>query len=234
MVCLVCLEARAMDLNLEAGAAWFSRNDARIRGDTGTKFDLLELTGSGPVAYSRVHASRRLGARHALRLTLAPFEADGKGTLDRDVLFKETTFPRDRRTYGRFRFNTYRLTYRYTVIENERQHWAIGGAALIRDAEIRLEQNDRSARRDDLGIVPLLHGYGEVFLSDRLSVLVDVEGAGSPQGRAIDATLQLRYGTVEGWQAALGYRTLEGGADNDAVYTFAWIHYALVSIGRQF
>jgi hypothetical protein len=26
----------------------------------------------------------------------------------------------------------------------------------------------------------------------------------------------------------LGYRMVEGGADNDKVYTFAWIHYGLV------
>jgi hypothetical protein len=27
-----------------------------------------------------------------------------------------------------------------------------------------------------------------------------------------------------------GYRFVEGGADNDEVYTFAWIHYATVGV----
>ena len=37
-----------------------------------------------------------------------------------------------------------------------------------------------------------------------------------------------------GGYLAAGYRTLEGGADNDSVYTFAWLHYALVEIGARF
>jgi hypothetical protein len=28
--------------------------------------------------------------------------------------------------------------------------------------------------------------------------------------------------------------TLEGGSDNDDVYTFAWLHYALAKIGYSF
>ncbi len=43
-----------------------------------------------------------------------------------------------------------------------------------------------------------------------------------------------QYGFVSGWYAAAGYRTLEGGADNDDVYAFAWLHYAQVSVGRRF
>ena len=49
--------ALAGDLNLEieSGAVWFSRNDTRIPGDTGTKFDMLDLTGSGPEPYVRLY-----------------------------------------------------------------------------------------------------------------------------------------------------------------------------------
>ena len=35
---------------------------------------------------------------------------------------------------------------------------------------------------------------------------------------------------VTGGRPGLRYRTLEGGADVDSVYSFAWLHYALVSL----
>jgi hypothetical protein len=33
---------------------------------------------------------------------------------------------------------------------------------------------------------------------------------------------------------AFGYRTIEGGADVDQVYTFAWINAAVVRVGVGF
>jgi hypothetical protein len=33
----------------------------------------------------------------------------------------------------------------------------------------------------------------------------------------------------ENWGLAFGYRTVEGGADVDDVYSFAWFNYAVAS-----
>ena len=57
--------------------------------------------------------------------------------------------------------------------------------------------------------------------------------AGSGQ-ELLDAALMAQYGFVSGWYAAAGYRTLEGGANNDDICAFAWLHYAQVSVGRRF
>ncbi len=86
----------------------------------------------------------------------------------------------------------------------------------------------------DLGFVPLLHLYGVYFFNDRLSAILDIEGAGASQGRAIDAALKVAYKWPCGWHAGAGYRTLEGGADNNSVYTFAWLHFAFFEIGYAF
>lgn len=42
------------------------------------------------------------------------------------------------------------------------------------------------------------------------------------------------YDSGRGWTVAAGYRTVEGGADVDAVYTFAWLRYAVVSAVYRF
>jgi len=36
------------------------------------------------------------------------------------------------------------------------------------------------------------------------------------------------------WALAAGYRMLEGGADVDSVFSFAWRHYATASIAARF
>jgi hypothetical protein len=223
-----------LDLHFESGGVWFSRNDVRIPGDDGTKFDMLDLTGNGADPYVRVYATYDFNARHTLRLTLAPLTVDGTGRLNEDVTFKDDVFTADLPTKGTYQFNTYRLTYRWTFHDRERWCWGLGVAALVRDAEITLEQGDKRQSRDDLGLVPLLHLYGEYRLNDRASVILDMEGAWSPMGRAVDAALKAKYDFDSGWYVEAGYRTIEGGADNDDVYTFAWLHHALVAAGCRF
>lgn len=46
--------------------------------------------------------------------------------------------------------------------------------------------------------------------------------------------LTLQHALPSGLQVFAGYRTLEGGADNDSLYTFAWLHYAVVGLGYRF
>jgi hypothetical protein len=221
-------------LEAESGAVWFSRNDVRIPGDTGTKFDMLDLTGKGPDPYVRLYATYAFNRRHALRLTVAPLEAEGTGALKESTVFENDVFDPGVPTKGTYRFNTYRLTYRWTFYDTDHWRWGVGAAALVRDAEIALEQAGKKQVRDDLGVVPLLHLYGEYIWTDQLSLILDMEGAASSPGRAVDAALKARWTFDSDWYVSAGYRTLEGGADNDDVYTFSWLHYALAEIGYRF
>jgi hypothetical protein len=65
-------------------------------------------------------------------------------------------------------------------------------------------------------------------------LIVDIEGAAASQGRAVDASIRLRRQLRNGMTVSAGYRGLEGGADNDELYTFAWLNYATFSVGWQF
>jgi len=226
--------AGELNLEVESGAVWFSRNDTRIPGDTGTTFDMLDLTGSGPEPYVRLYGTYAFNDRHALRVTIAPFEINGTGTLKENTTFEGEVFAADVPTKGTYKFNTYRLTYRWTFHDAARWRFGVGAAALVRDAEISLEQGSKKQSRDDLGVVPLLHFYGAYRFTDQLSLILDVEGTASSLGRAIDAALKARYEFDSNWYVSAGYRTLEGGSDNDDVYTFAWLHYALAEIGYRF
>lgn len=239
IICLLLANAvstRAGELTFEAetGAVWFSQNEVRIPGDTGTKFDMLDLTGSGPEAYIRLYATYAFNERHSLRLTFAPLEAEGTGTLPQETTFEDAVFSPDIPTKGTYKFNTYRLTYQWTFYHSERWRWGVGAALLVRDAKIVLQQGDINQSSDDLGVVPLLHLYGAYRWTDEFSLILDAEGLAAPQGRAFDVAFKAQYQIDPNWYASIGYRTLEGGADNDEVYNFAWLHYALIEVGYSF
>lgn len=226
--------AGTVDLETEGGPVWFGRNDVRIPGDGGTGFDMTELTGAGPALSLRLYATYAFNDRHALRLAYAPLSIEGTGTLDREVFFDGSTFEKGAPVTGLYRFDTYRLTYRWTFHRSAKWRGGLGGALLVRDAEIELEQGETAETNDNVGLVPLLHLYGAYLIDDDFSLALDALAAAAPQGRAVDASLRLAYERPSGWRVFAGYRTLEGGADNDSVYTFAWIHYGVAGIGYRF
>ncbi|MBN1550094.1 hypothetical protein JW979_01445 [bacterium] len=220
--------------DLESGAVWLTRNDVRIPGDSGTAFDMLNITGTGPWAAGRFHAIYEFNSRHALRLTLAPLRVSGRGRFEKPILFDDTVFQPNIGTKGVFQFNSYRLTYRYTLFDSDRWTLGFGGTVLIRDAKIQLVQKGLKDTNSNVGFVPLLHLYSAYRLSAATSIVCDADAAGSPQGRAIDAALTVCWHPSPAWSFSAGYRTLEGGADNDTVYTFTWAHYAIAAVSYRF
>lgn len=221
-------------LEVEGAAVWQTRNDVAIPGDTGTRFALDDLTGSGPFPGGRVTLDWQFARRHRIRAMVAPLQFSGTGTLDAPVRFAGTTYAPGVPTKGTYRFNSYRLGYHYTLFCRPRWDLRVGVVAKIRDAKIELSQGARSSRDTDLGFVPLLHVDATYRITPRWWVTADVDGLGAPQGRAIDFALKLHVQLDRRWDLALGYRTIEGGADNDDVYTFTWLHQAVVSVGVRF
>jgi hypothetical protein len=80
----------------------------------------------------------------------------------------------------------------------------------------------------------LLHLEAHYRFAPRWRLSADLDGLAAPQGRAFDFALKVHYDLSRRWTVGLGYRTIEGGADNDEVYTFAWLHQAVVSLGFRF
>ena len=144
-------------VEMETGGLWFSRNRVRIPSDTGTTVDLRDLTGSGGGPYVRLYLGYDFNERHGVRLNLAPVSETGTGTLDRQVEFEGEEFEADTPIRASYKFNTYRLTYRWMFHRGSDWDLGLGAALLVRDAHIELRQGDVRARNEDLGLVPLLH-----------------------------------------------------------------------------
>ncbi|MFP4615880.1 MAG: hypothetical protein ACLFRB_08370 [Thiohalorhabdus sp.] len=110
----------------------------------------------------------------------------------------------------------------------------MGLTGLVRDAKVQLEQDGLRARDTNVGFVPLLHLDGRHRLGHSWELSWDFDGLAAPQGRALDLGLKVLRDVGDGWQAGYGYRTLEGGVDNDRVFNFSWIHYGFLALTYRY
>jgi len=221
-------------LTVELGAAWQLRNTAQVSNEPpNTRFKIDELTGDGPYPAGRVVLDWPLNEKHRLRFLIAPLGIDESGTSSQPIVFRNTTFapgPID----VKYRFDSYRASYRYVFYERERWTWSGGGTLNVRDAEIRLQQGALTRVRKNTGVVPLLALEGEWRFAPGWYGLLDFEGLAAPQGRAIDVALKLGYDVTPNIAVAGGYRILDGGADNDDLYTFARFDSAVLGLTWKF
>jgi hypothetical protein len=222
-------------VELEAGPVWQSRNDVQIPNDeTGTRFSLVDLVGNGAWFGPRLIVNWNIKGRHGLQLFLAPLSYTETGQFDQPVRFDGETFSADAPTEATYQFNSWRASYRYQVVRGSRWLVWVGFIGKIRDAKIELQQGDTTARDTDTGFVPLFLFEADYAFTDRWHFLVDFDGLAGGPGRAVDLALKVGYNLNYRWRLTGGYRMIEGGADVDEVYNFAWFHSAVFSAVYRF
>ncbi len=221
-------------LEVENGAALSGRNDVRIPGNSGTLFSLTGDLASETTYFWRVRADLRLARKHVLSALAAPLQIDVSGSVNRPVSFAGETFAAGTPTTGRYGFNSYRLTYRYEPIQGDAWRFGIGVTAKIRDAVTRLESGGTVAEKTNVGFVPLVNVNLERRLGARATFQVEGDALAAPQGRAEDVFAGVLLNANRNLSFKLGYRFLEGGADNDEVYTFALVHYLAAGVVFRF
>ena len=221
-------------IEVEVGPVWQSENDVRIPGNSGTLFSFADLTGSGPYAAGRLAIGWDIRERHGLKFVAAPLRVTGRGTFNQTISFAGSTFAAGTSTEGRYKFDTYRLTYRYKFLDKSNWRLSAGATVLLRDAEIELEQNGVKTSDSNVGVVPLLSLAAEWSFTDQWAAILDFDGLAGGPGRAFDVAIKLQYDLTDRWRFGAGYRTLEGGADTDEVYNFAWFNYLFFSVGYRF
>jgi hypothetical protein len=221
-------------VDLEAGPVFSGYNDVRIPGDTGTLFSLTEDLHARTALGFRARLSKTFGDRHWVSVLVAPLRVESRGTLNRDVLFAGQLFPAHfAEVEALYRFDSYRLTYRYGLVRARRFNLDLGLTAKIRDAEIRLDYRwvrVPGASKTNTGFVPLISFRADWQLGSRLGLVLDGDALGVPQGRAEDVTAAMRIGFGNRVDARVGYRVLEGGSDVAEVYGFALFHYAVAGV----
>jgi hypothetical protein len=222
-----------VELTVEGATAWQWRNDVRTPNDTGTEFSIVDLIGAAPTPSIRVTGVVDVTERHRLRVVYAPLRLTGRGIPAAPIDFAGVTFDSEE-TDAVYKFNSYRATWSYRLHEGETWTWRVGFTGFVRDARVALVQDDSAAEDVDVGFVPLGHVSATARLSPRWSAVFVLDAAAARQGRAIDFAGTLDYRPSAGWRVFGGYRTIEGGADVDSVYAFAWLNAVVAGVGFRF
>jgi hypothetical protein len=232
-ICLVFVVALKNDsfaqfsFDAETGAVISAYNDVRIPGEGGTFLSLSDELSSDIKAFIRLRAGYRFGKRHEILALYAPLKYRYAGSVSRDVFFQGINYPTNAPISATYKFNSYRLSYRYYLLQNEKLEIGLGLTLKIRDALIGLESNGLGSEKTDFGFVPLLNFKVEWNPFGHFGFLLDADAAAAPQGRAEDILAAVTWKTSKKVLLKAGYRILEGGADNKKVYTFSMFHYAL-------
>jgi len=233
----VAAAAQAQDrwrIDFENGAAISGYNDVGIPGDSGTRFSMTDDLTSDTEYFWRLRADFRFAPKHVLSGLVAPLTVNSSGTFDGPVDFAGATFAPGVPTDGTWVFNSYRVTYRYEPFRKATWMFGFGVSVKVRDALIRLESNAAAAEKSNLGVVPLINFKFERRLGGRAAFLLEGDALAAPQGRAEDIFAGLVFDAGTRWSIKAGYRFLEGGADNDEVYTFAAVHYVSAGVVFRF
>ncbi len=223
-----------IQLSVESGLVTDGYNDIRIPGDSGTLFSASDELQSDPAVYFRLRAAYSVSAKSTFLLLFAPLSLEARGTSAQDIHFMDKTFSAGQPLKTTYTFNSYRLTYRYDVYQKPHLAVGVGFTAKIRDAAIELKGDGHSAQKSNTGFVPLLHFRVIYQRGDKWGWIAEGDALAAPQGRAEDVFLGLLYQPLEKLGLQLGYRLLEGGADNDEVYNFALFHFLSVSANWTF
>lgn len=227
------IAAADLHASLEAGAAWQTRNDFRIPGDGGTLVALAEYD-QGPVAPFRATLTWDMTSRQSLRLLAAPLRFGTAFVPEAPITFQDLVFAAGRPVNATYVFDSYRLSWYWRFPPGQKWSFRLGATLKVRDAEIGLAGNPGRSVKDDLGVVPLLYAYARYQASDRFALELEADALAAPQGRAEDVSLKGVFRLSDRVEVDLGYRLLEGGADNDTVYTFAFFHYAVAGVRVRF
>jgi len=221
-------------IDIETGAVFNGYNDVRIPGDQGTLFSLTDDLQAESKIFYRIRASYIIKSRHFLSVLYAPLETNSRGTVPNDIFFEGELFPANTQLNSAYKFNSYRFTYRYEIVQNSKIEFGLGATAKIRDARIALASANLVSEKTNVGFVPIINFRLLWKIDDKFGFLLDGDALAAPQGRAIDVMTAATYNLSDNFTLRAGYRILEGGADNEEVYNFSLFHYASVGLSYTF
>jgi hypothetical protein len=223
-------------LDIETGPVFASSNTIQVPNPGGTRFSLSDAFDIDSKIYYRIRLNFLLGKRHQLSALFAPLTLKADGAPDQELRFQDTTFPPGETVNALYRFNSYRLTYRYLLLDKKKLQLWLGFTAKIRDAKILLSSQGYEDDTSNVGFVPLLNLVLDWGFGSKMGLLFEVDALAAPggQGRAEDVSLSFYHNLGKNTRLRMGYRFIEGGADVEEVYNFAFLNYIYAAIHIRF
>lgn len=213
-------------VDVETGLVTTGYNNVKIPGNEGTLFSLKNDFTSNTKFYYRARLSYTIKSRSTISVLYAPLLVKYTGVTKFPIIFAGTTFAANTNLIGIYKFNSYRLTYRYDIVQKPKLNFGLGLTAKIRDAQIALTSTTLQSAKKNVGFIPIINFKVAWNANNKITLLLEGDALAAPQGRAEDVLLAVNYNLTKNFKIRAGYRILEGGASNDEVYNFSLFHYA--------
>ncbi len=215
---------------------WGTNNDVQQPNDaSGTRFSLPDDIGrKNNATFSPRMEVEYTIKRHHIIATAAWVDEKFEGPAGKDIVYDGVTFGEGSMVDAKYKFHTYRLGYRYRIVDGARLNFELGATLLLRDACISLESGSDKGEFTNVGVAPLLSYSIEWMATRRLSILSYGDAFAVKVGRAEDLFAGMKYRFSPLVSATAGYRLLEGGSDGDRVYTMATFHFLSLGVGFDF
>lgn len=225
-------------VSLESGLVFTQYNDVRVPNggqNVGTLFSLNnDFSDENTTPFFRAEMAYTISDRHFVEATAAPLVIKYKNATLPLISFAGQEFAGEG-INGQYEFNTYRFSYRYRLVDKPTFTFDLGASLLVRDARIALAQGSLVADDTDLGFVPLVSFELNKELTKEVSFMLKGDALVGPVGRAEDIFAGILYNLrSDKYKLKAGYRLIEGGADVDQVYNFAFIHFADIGLIGKF
>jgi hypothetical protein len=221
-------------IDIESGGVFSGYNNVRVPGKGGTKISLSRELHTNSEAFFRGGIILSPSERNHFSFYAAPLRLHANGSVNRTIIFRGVEFPISVALEARYKFDTYRLTYRYDFHRSHSFEAGLGVTALLRDASVTLESDTLRETEKNVGWVPLINFRFNWLFAANSNLLLQGNALAAPQGRAEDVLLAFVYNASPNFDIKLGYRILEGGADVDSFYGFALINYAVLGVILSF
>ena len=180
-------------VDLETGLTFSGYNDVRIPRSTGTRISLSEQLQTDPAIFYRLRLTYIINNKHTISVLVAPLRLHCEGKINQQVLFNDSVFPANVPLKATYRFDSYRLTYRYDFFQTDKIKFGLGFTAKIRDAAITLESDSLKSEKLNVGFVPIINFNFQWVFSNTLSFLINGDALAAPQGRAEDVLTAIQY-----------------------------------------
>ena len=169
--------------------------------------------------------------RHHIMLAAVFVRENFTGHASEPIHFNQALFATGSSIDALYRFDTYRLSYRYRLVNRPKFQLELGATALLRDAMVAMTGDNQHSEFYNLGVVPLISYYIGWTPISALTVYSYGDGL-SPNMAARRISSQASNTTFIPTSASWpGYRLIEGGSNVKSVYTFALYHF--LSIGLE-
>lgn len=212
IITLLSIQALCHSVNFEIGEVKTNFNYFQLPNERVNRVNLPQDESNTTI---RLRGLLNIDQKSKLYFLIAPLKIDYNFISQSNFKFDNTNFNSNLPTKVEYQFNSYRIGY-LRFVKYESLHFWYGAVLKIRDAFIKVKQQNLSDQFDNVGIVPLLSFGLNYNFSESFSFYTHTDALTASQGSAYDSQLELRFKGI-----GFGKRILGGGADNDTLLNFA-------------